>query len=34
MAARLASYSDRHGIFGANAKDVESGDGKTKFGQS
>jgi hypothetical protein len=30
----LAFYSDRHGIFGVNAKDVESGDGKTKFDQS
>jgi hypothetical protein len=25
----LAFYSDRHGIFRVNAKDAESGDGKT-----
>jgi hypothetical protein len=28
---RLAFYSDRHGIFRANAKDAQSGDGKTDF---
>jgi Helix-turn-helix domain len=27
----LALYSDRHGIFRVNAKDVETGDGKTAF---
>ena len=29
----LAFYSDRHGIFRVNAKDVASGDGKTEFGR-
>jgi hypothetical protein len=29
----LAFYSDRHGIFRVNAKDTESGDGKTEFGR-
>jgi hypothetical protein len=29
----LACYSDRHGIFWVNAKDAESGDGKTEFGR-
>ena len=29
----LAFYSDRHGIFWVNAKDAESGDGKTEFGR-
>ena len=29
----LAFYSDRHGIFRVNAKDAESGDGKTEFGR-
>jgi len=29
----LALYSDRHGIFRVNAKDAESGDGKTEFGR-
>lgn len=29
----LALYSDRHGIFRVNAKDVESGDGLTEFGR-
>ena len=29
----LAFYSDRHGIFRINAKDAESGDGKTEFGR-
>ena len=29
----LAFYSDRHGIFRIDAKDVESGDGKTEFGR-
>lgn len=29
----LALYSDRHGIFRVNAKDVASGDGKTEFGR-
>lgn len=29
----LAIYSDRHGIFRVNAKDAESGDGKTEFGR-
>ena len=28
----LAFYSDRHGVFRVNAKDAESGDGKTEFG--
>ena len=27
----LAFYSDRHGIFRVNAKDAQSGDGKTEF---
>lgn len=30
---RLAFYSDRHGIFRVNAKDAQSGDGKTEFGR-
>ena len=29
----LAFYSDRHGIFRVNAKDAQSGDGKTGFGR-
>jgi hypothetical protein len=29
----LALYSDRHGIFRVNAKDVESGDGLTERGR-
>ena len=29
----LALYSDRHGIFRLNAKDAQSGDGKTEFGR-
>ena len=29
----LAFYSDRHGIFRVNAKDAETGDGKTEFGR-
>lgn len=29
----LAVYSDRHGIFRVNAKDAQSGDGKTEFGR-
>ncbi len=29
----LAIYSDRHGIFRVNAKDAQSGDGKTEFGR-
>ena len=29
----LAFYSDRHGIFRINAKEAESGDGKTEFGR-
>ena len=29
----LALYSDRHGIFRVNAKDAETGDGKTEFGR-
>lgn len=29
----LAFYSDRHGIFRVNAKDADSGDGKTEFGR-
>ena len=29
----LAFYSDRHGIFRVNAKDAESGDGRTEFGR-
>lgn len=29
----LALYSDRHGIFRINAKDVNSGDGLTEFGR-
>jgi len=29
----LAFYSDRHGVFHVNAKDAESGDGKTEFGR-
>ena len=29
----LAFYSDRHGIFRINAKDAESGGGKTEFGR-
>lgn len=29
----LAFYSDCHGIFRVNAKDAESGDGKTEFGR-
>ena len=29
----LAFYSDKHGIFRVNAKDVESGDGLTEFGR-
>ena len=29
----LAVYSDRRGIFRVNAKDAESGDGKTEFGR-
>lgn len=29
----LAFYSDRHGIFRVNAKDAESGGGKTEFGR-
>ena len=29
----LAFYSDRHSIFRINAKDAESGDGKTEFGR-
>jgi hypothetical protein len=29
----LAFYSDLHGIFRVNAKDVRSGDGKTEFGR-
>ena len=29
----LAFYSDRHGIFRVNAKDAQSGDGKTAFGR-
>lgn len=28
----LAFYSDWHGIFRINAKDLEGGDGKTEFG--
>jgi transposase len=30
----LALYSDRHGVFHVNAKDAESGDGKTEFGRA
>ena len=30
----LALYSDRHGIFRVNAKDAQSGDGKTEFGRA
>ena len=30
----LAFYSDRHGIFRVNAKDAQSGDGKTEFGRA
>lgn len=30
----LAFYSDRHGIFRVNAKDAQSGDGKTEFGRT
>lgn len=30
----LALYSDRHGIFRVNAKDVEAGDGKTAFNRA
>ena len=30
----LAFYSDRHSIFRINAKDAESGDGKTEFGKT
>jgi hypothetical protein len=33
MARPLAFYSDRHGVFRVNAKDAESGDGKTEFGR-
>jgi transposase len=29
----LAFYSDRHGVFRVNAKDAQSGDGKTEFGR-
>ncbi len=29
----LAFYPDRHGIFRVNAKDAQSGDGKTEFGR-
>src|SRR5450755_4522267 len=29
----LAFYSDRHGIFRVNAKDAQSGDGRTEFGR-
>jgi transposase len=29
----LAFYSDRHGVFRVNAKEAESGDGKTEFGR-
>ena len=29
----LAFYSDRHGIFRVNAKEAQSGDGKTEFGR-
>jgi transposase len=29
----LAFYSDRHGIFRVNAKNAQSGDGKTEFGR-
>jgi transposase len=29
----LVFYSDRHGIFRVNAKDAQSGDGKTEFGR-
>jgi hypothetical protein len=29
----LALYSDRHGVFRVNAKDAQSGDGKTEFGR-
>jgi len=29
----LAFYSDRHGVFRINAKDTQSGDGKTEFGR-
>jgi hypothetical protein len=29
----VALYSDRHGIFRVNAKDAQSGDGKTEFGR-
>jgi transposase len=29
----LAFYSDQHGIFRVNAKDAQSGDGKTEFGR-
>jgi transposase len=29
----LTFYSDRHGIFRVNAKDAQSGDGKTDFGR-
>ena len=29
----LAFYSDRHSIFRVNAKDAQSGDGKTEFGR-
>jgi transposase len=29
----LAFYADRHGIFRVNAKDAQSGDGKTEFGR-
>lgn len=29
----LAYYSDRHGVFRVNAKDAQSGDGKTEFGR-
>ena len=31
--APMAFYSDRHGIFRVNAKDAQSGDGKTEFGR-
>ena len=30
----LALYSDRHGIFRVNAKELESGDGLTEFGRA
>lgn len=29
----LAFYADKHGVFHVNAKDAQSGDGKTEFGR-